>query len=145
MLRGQIPKDEVIEQVASGSCHVVVRTLSGKVYAWGTYRDSKGTLGWSREVKKQRKPAEIHFPRGTVITSLCCGENHTLALAKDGTLYGWGCDEQGQLLFHMPEAMKEHALTPHAIAFKEGRRRFKAKAMWAGGMHSLVLLENGSL
>lgn len=143
--RGQLPADDPIEQVATGACHVVVLTKSGSVYCWGTYRDSKGILGWNTSVKKQDKPTKIVFPRGVVITSVCCGENHTLALAKDGTLYGWGCDEQGQLEFRMPESMKRRALTPHALCFREGRNRIPVKAMWAGGMHSMVLLENGHL
>lgn len=145
MNRGQLPADDPIEQVATGACHVVVLTKSGSVYYWGTYRDSKGILGWSTNVKKQDKPTKIAFPRGVVITSVCCGENHTLALAKDGTLYGWGCDEQGQLEFRMPESMKRRALTPHALCFREGRNRIPVKAVWAGGMHSMVLLENGHL
>lgn len=135
--------DETIEQLITGSCHAAVRTSQGRVFCWGTYRDSKGILGWSNDVKKQATPTAIHFPRGVAIADVCCGENHTLALAKDGALYGWGSDEQGQLVFHMPEAMKKRALVPHAICFREGRKRVPVKKMWAGGMHSLVLLENG--
>lgn len=139
----KLDEDDVIDQVVAGSCHTAVRTEQGKVYCWGTYRDSKGILGWSGEVKKQEKPTPIHFPRGVSIVDMCCGENHTLALAKDGTLYGWGSDEQGQLVFHMPESMKKRALVPHTICFREGRKRVPVKKMWAGGMHSVVLLENG--
>lgn len=142
---GELPKDDEIDQIAAGACHVAILTRSGKVYCWGTYRDSKGILGWSSAMKKQLNPTHIHFPRGVIITSICCGENHTLALAKDGVVYGWGCDEQGQLMFHMPESMKRRALVPHALSFKEGRRRMRVSAMWAGGMHSMVLLENGHL
>ena len=142
---GELPKDDPIDQIAAGACHVVILTLSGKVYCWGTYRDSKGILGWNETVQKQLNPTQIHFPRGVIITSISCGENHSLALAKDGIVYGWGCDEQGQLMFHMPEAMKRRALVPHALSFREGRRRMRARAIWAGGMHSMVLLENGHL
>lgn len=139
----ELEDGETIEQLITGSCHAAVRTSQGRVFCWGTYRDSKGILGWSNDVKKQATPTAIHFPRGVEIADVCCGENHTLALAKDGTLYGWGSDEQGQLVFHMPEAMKKRALVPHAICFREGRKRVRVAKMWAGGMHSLVLLENG--
>ena len=140
--RGDLPKDDPIEQIVAGACHVAILTHAGRVFCWGTYRDSKGILGWSPMVKKQSNPTEIHFPRGVKVASLACGENHTLALTTDGKLYGWGSDEQGQLVNHMPEAMKHRALVPHAIAFREGRRKMKVKAVWAGGMHSMVKLEN---
>lgn len=87
--------DETVEQLITGSCHAAVRTSQGRVFCWGTYRDSKGILGWSNDVKKQATPTAIHFPRGVAIADVCCGENHTLALAKDGALYRLGLGRAG--------------------------------------------------
>lgn len=143
MKHGAISKKEVIETIDAGDCHGTILTETGKVFCWGTYRDSRGILGWSSSVKKQEVPTEVVFPRGTRITRICCGENHTLALASDQTVYGWGSDEQGQLVFHMKESMRKHALKPHTIAFMDGRKRRKVVTMWAGGMHSMFVLDNG--
>ena len=145
MKRGQISKKDSITAIDAGDCHGIILTQLGKVYCWGTYRDSRGILGWSSDVKKQEVPTEVVFPKGTRIQRVCCGENHTLALSSDHKLYGWGSDEQGQLVFHMKESMRKHALKPHAICFYDGRKKAKVETMWAGGMHSLFLLENGKL
>lgn len=143
--KGELKKKDTIEVIDAGDCHAAILSDKGKVYCWGTYRDSRGILGWSKDMKKQEQPTEIKFPRGTVITRVCCGENHTLALASDYTCYGWGCGEQGQLVSHMKESMRKRALVPHVIAFYEGRKKRKIQTMWAGGMHSLFLLDNGQL
>ena len=141
--KGEMKKGDEVEMLAAGDCHAVVVTASGKVYCWGTYRDSRGILGYNYRMRQQDMPTEIKFPKGTKVVRVSCGENHTLVMTSDHEVYGWGCAEQGQLVFHMKESMRKRALTPHPIAFYEGRKKVRVENMWAGGMHSLFVLENG--
>ena len=113
------------------------------MFSWGTYRDSGGILGWDKSVRIQRTPREIVLPKGIKIVRIACGESHVLALSDTGRLFNWGSTEQGQSGFKIPPGQKQNALAWRELPFREGRQFPKVKTMWAGGMHSLVQVENG--
>ena len=118
-------------------------TQSGRVFSWGTSRDSGGILGWGKTARIQRVPREVVLPKGVKIVRVACGESHVLALSSAGLLYNWGSTEQGQSGFKLPPGRKADALSWRELPFREGQRFPRTKTMWAGGMHSMVQLENG--
>lgn len=52
------------------------------------------------EIKKPRKPSIFDIgnviPARSIVT-ICCGGMHTVALASNGNVYTWGCNDEGAL------------------------------------------------
>lgn len=74
------------------------------VYMWGTNAD--GALGdgngrlWqgsSANIPLETTPVSPLLPEGLTYSVLSSGQGYSLALASDGTLYGWGRNKGGQL------------------------------------------------
>ena len=52
------------------------------------------------EIKKPRKPEIFSIPDvfpGRSIIKIICGGMHTVALASNGSIYTWGCNDEGAL------------------------------------------------
>ena len=82
--------------VACGGNHSVVLDRNGDVWAWGA--NEYGQLGIGVESSlgsKRNKPEKVNGLSG--IIALACGGSHTIALSKDGEVYGWGCNQRGQI------------------------------------------------
>ena len=78
--------------------HTIAAKSDGTVYTWGG--NGSGQLG-------NVSNADSYFPvavytyetpmAGKTITQVAAGENHSIALASDGTVYTWGGNGSGQL------------------------------------------------
>jgi regulator of chromosome condensation len=92
-----------VAAVSAGDCHSVALLADGRVFTWGTYKDSNGYIGYSPSptggaLEKAETPTLVEALRGVTVTSIASGSNHTLAVARgQPELYAWGCGEQGQL------------------------------------------------
>ncbi|KAH6920907.1 hypothetical protein HPB50_028103 [Hyalomma asiaticum] len=76
---------ELVARVTAGDSHSAALTVSGKVYLWGNFRDSKG-------------PDGAHHPRGgRAGAKIASGSDHVAMLTAKGELLTMGCGEQGQL------------------------------------------------
>ncbi|CAA7262633.1 unnamed protein product [Cyclocybe aegerita] len=72
----------------------------GELRAWGTFKAKKsGDRGFSYEHNLERslKPIAFSVFVKDLISSICCGHNHVLALTASGRVYTWGTPEDGQL------------------------------------------------
>ena len=58
-----------------------------RVYSWGTFRDSRGIFGYSKETQRQILPSNITELRN--IVHIACGTNHAVAVSEDGKIYTW--------------------------------------------------------
>jgi len=89
--------------VSAGDCHSAALLADGKVFSWGTYKDSNGYIGYApsavgKPLFKAESPMLVPGLESAHITSIASGSNHTLAVARGRPeLYSWGCGEQGQL------------------------------------------------
>eukprot|EP00475_Leptophrys_vorax_P020711 TRINITY_DN2840_c0_g1_i3.p1 TRINITY_DN2840_c0_g1~~TRINITY_DN2840_c0_g1_i3.p1 ORF type:complete len:282 (-),score=83.25 TRINITY_DN2840_c0_g1_i3:27-872(-) len=63
-------------------------TNEGKLYTWG--RSTHGQLGSDNRKKDFGVPKQVISLDQEFIVSVSCGENHTLALTKDGQVYSFG-------------------------------------------------------
>ncbi|WP_124053945.1 RCC1 domain-containing protein [Arcanobacterium ihumii] len=79
----------------AGAEHAAAVTKEGKIYAWG--RNTGGLLGVETKDEKVLKPAAVTAPADVKFISVSAGSNYTLALASDGSVYGWGKNTNGQL------------------------------------------------
>lgn len=72
------------------------------------------------------------------VIQICCGENHTICLAKNGDMYSWGANQNGQLghndsiRYNRPEKMK----------FFEHKQ---VQEISSGKKHSFALTKEGFL
>jgi len=50
------------------------------------------------EIKKPRKPTIFSgLPNSITVAKLVCGGMHTVVLATNGTVWTWGCNDEGAL------------------------------------------------
>ena len=84
-----------VKEIAAGTRHNVALLDDGRVFAWGF--DCSGQLGDGRSgaFSDQETPARVGGLRD--IVHVAAGNNFSLALAADGSVYGWGGNTCGQL------------------------------------------------
>lgn len=76
-----------------------VLSSEGHVYAWGSFRDPSGVIGFSKQMAKQsqRLPARIEAFGTKKVVLLGSGENHVFAVTDDDTLWAFGANDENQL------------------------------------------------
>ncbi|XP_058451450.1 regulator of chromosome condensation [Malaya genurostris] len=81
-------------KISAGDSHSACLLDDGRVYAWGSFRDSHGNMGLTLEGNK-RLPIEV-IP-GVKSVDIASGGDHLVILTEHGHVYTVGCAEQGQL------------------------------------------------
>lgn len=122
---------------------------NGDLYAWGTFRNNEGVLGFYKDqIKIQTKPWRLPLTflknKAAKIVQIACGKDHILLLDSFGFLYAWGTYQQGQLA---RKIMDHHALAnlyPQPIIFKS-RSRVQVKAVFSGENHSFAITHANEL
>ncbi|OAG33407.1 regulator of chromosome condensation [Nematocida sp. ERTm5] len=105
-----------------------------RVYTWGA--GDAGQLGADTEEGMSTKPVELVYFSNKRITEVVCGGMHSLALSIDGSLYSWGCNDEGVLGRSGDEEK------PDRITFPED---VKIKKAVAGDSISAAVDENDNL
>ncbi|MBF0621638.1 MAG: putative Ig domain-containing protein, partial [Magnetococcales bacterium] len=122
-----------VAQISAGKSHSLARRSNGKVFAWG--RNNRGQLGiGSFNSKANPTPAEV--VNISNITIIHGGNDHTMALKNDGTVYTWGRNDAGQL----GDGTTDRSHTPVELT---GLPEVAELAGDDG--HSLALLADGTL
>jgi alpha-tubulin suppressor-like RCC1 family protein len=80
-------------QVAAGRTHNLAVRSDGTVTAWGI--NDHGALGDGTTTDRS-SPVQVSGMTG-VITQVAAGEEFSLALRSDGTVWAWGRNDRGQL------------------------------------------------
>ncbi|KAG7264668.1 hypothetical protein CRUP_038842 [Coryphaenoides rupestris] len=83
-----------LAQVTAGGDHSFALSLSGAVFGWG--KNGAGQLGLNDE-QDRAVPCHIKVLRSQKVVYICCGDEHTAALTKDGGLFTFGEGSRGQL------------------------------------------------
>ncbi|XP_066587817.1 regulator of chromosome condensation-like isoform X2 [Prorops nasuta] len=81
-------------QVTAGDSHSAALLEDGRVFAWGSFRDSHGNMGLTIK-GNERSPVEI-TPNAKIV-KIASGADHLVLLSENGHVYTCGCAEQGQL------------------------------------------------
>ena len=127
--------DGKIVSVAAGLLHGSFLTEDGDVYVWG--RGLSGRLGLGDEEDRLvATKIEGDLDDETVV-AVNHGNGVSFAITEDGTLYGWGQNNIGQLGL----GDEENRLTPTLIDI-DGK---KVLAVSSGTSHTLVLAEDGTV
>ncbi len=106
----------------------------GTLWAWGG--DARGQLGLG-SLDEDPHPMPSQVTTDTAWAAVSAGEDHTLALRSDGTLWAWGGDAEGQL------GIGETTTTVSSPAQIGDGRDWEAVA--AGRRFSLALKSDGTL
>uniref|UniRef100_M4B9G1 VPS9 domain-containing protein n=1 Tax=Hyaloperonospora arabidopsidis (strain Emoy2) TaxID=559515 RepID=M4B9G1_HYAAE len=120
-------KQQIITQVACGAFHALATDLNGHVFAWGS--NSRGQLGFLSSTALStvvETPSVMEELRGTYMSSVACGEYHSLGLSSDGCVFSWGCNKIGRnerSVVSRIAAGKDHslAITSDGVGFTWGR------------------------
>ena len=88
-----------VTAVGAGGKHSIALKTNGSVWTWGTGMD--GQLGWN-SYAWSRTPLQVVDPNDptsflTDIIAVGAGDEHSLALKGNGTVWAWGTNGSGQI------------------------------------------------
>ncbi|XP_014478638.1 PREDICTED: regulator of chromosome condensation [Dinoponera quadriceps] len=122
-------------QVTAGDSHSAALLEDGRAFAWGSFRDSHGTMGLTLK-GNERLPIEI-LPNIKVV-KIASGADHLVLLSENGRVYTCGCGEQGQLGRVASRTASRNTrqgmgplLTPGLVEFKVSKK-LEFADIWAG-------------
>src|ERR1700722_9710317 len=75
-----------ITSVVCGDSHTLALDSDGQLWSWGTYKDSKGVIGYDAANERQAVPARVRTLSRRVI-GIASGENHDLAVTDAGEVF----------------------------------------------------------
>lgn len=118
--------------------HNLVLTSDGKVIGWGS--NDYGQLGPGTFVDVPL-PITINDEAlaGKIVSSIFCGNGHSVATTTDGGAFTWGKNDDGQL----GDGTTIDKTSPVAVATLGGANGLKTISMAAGGSHTLALVDAG--
>jgi len=141
-LPGQVHLPKKVLRVSCGDSHSACLLEDGRVFAWGSFRDSHGNMGLTLEGNK-REPIQLLKEHKCV--SIASGADHLVILTDHGLVYTVGCAEQGQLGRVSVRSAggesrrgKNPLLKPEMVPL-----RFKVDRTWAT-TYSTFVRENGT-
>uniref|UniRef100_A0A8D9FFW8 Regulator of chromosome condensation n=1 Tax=Cacopsylla melanoneura TaxID=428564 RepID=A0A8D9FFW8_9HEMI len=138
-----LPKKAV--QISAGDSHTVALLEDGSVFAWGSFRDSHGSMGLTGK-GIEKTPVQLLGISG--IIKICSGADHFAMLTSRGTVLTIGCPEQGQLGRVSQRSASRHArqgmmtcLTPGVVVLK----RKRVDDVYAGVYNTFITSTDSSI
>ena len=129
----QIPNLSGVIALAAGGSHALAIRSDKAVFAWGNNGD--GQLGLGDRLPRD-VPTQVPALNGLNIKQVAAGEFHSLALAANGTVHGWGSSLRGQAGSGFGTSVLPLEVTDLTRA---------VIAIAAGAKHSLAILDDGTM
>ena len=137
-----------VVQIASGWTHALALRSDGTVWSWGT--SDYGQLGNLPAVAGLPLPPAV-VPGLNNIQSIAAGSGTSFALAADGTVWGWGKNDNGQLgdgsQTNRFYPVHLNAISGVRSVATNGNSTYALKidgTLWSWGSNTFGLLGNGS-
>ena len=122
-----------IKQIYCGEYYTFILKNDGTL--WGCGRNNEGQLGLGDT--NYRTTFTQVTTNADDVKSVCCGAYHTLILKNDGTLWGCGYNEQGQL--GLGDNTNRNTFTQVTT------NADNVKSVYCGYYHTLILKNDGTL
>ncbi|XP_029010160.1 probable E3 ubiquitin-protein ligase HERC3 isoform X2 [Betta splendens] len=119
-------------QIAAGGEQSFCLSVSGAVFSWG--RNHRGQLGLG-DTTDRDVPVAVHYLDMKKTVSVSCGEDHTVALTKDGAVFTFGSGRHGQLGHNS----FRNELRPRLVAELWGSKVIQVAC---GRQHTLMLTDS---
>lgn len=136
----------VVQMVCADSFSAVL-TVNGEVYAWGSFRDPSGVIGFNKQLKNksQKFPSKIEFNKEKVVL-LGSGENHIFAVTSEDNLWAFGANDESQLGRRVSSRLKNN-LIPYEIRGigKKHSHYHNIVKITGGAFHTLYINSAGEL
>ncbi|XP_044755139.1 RCC1 domain-containing protein 1, partial [Coccinella septempunctata] len=127
-----------------GGVHCLLLDSQGNVYSFGN--GSRGQLGLGT-LEDHSNPTQIEALAGIQIVAIACGTWHCAVISKEGDVYTWGWNQNGQLGLPVHSIEKNEGVSvmasPHVIDFPDPNAN--AVKVACGKRHTIVLLDNGEI
>lgn len=127
------PQDTNLSTISSGFNHNSYIKEDGTLWSWG--ENDAGQLG-NAGIFPQLSPTQ-EFSQDTNWSRISCGNNFTIALKNDGTLWGWGTNEFGQIGDN--SSYNERRLPTQESSLQVW------SSLSAGGLHSAMIKNDGTI
>ncbi len=134
-MKVDLPVGTRVTAVSAGSDDGLAVTSTGAVLAWG--ENDTGQLGDDGTAGSD-VPVSVDLPKGTRVTAVAAGSQHSLALTSTGAVLAWGYNAAGQL----GDGNKANSDVPVQVRLPAGT---KVTAIAAGGYYSLALTSTGTV
>jgi hypothetical protein len=139
-----LPAGTLVTAIAAGADHVLARTSTGTVLAWGENTD--GQLGVGNNTGPDNcsglvcswSPVAISAPAGVNFASVAAGHFFSLAVTSGGGVYSWGTNFTGQL--GIGNTTQQN--TPAPVTLPAGT---DVTAVAGGDSHTLALTATGQV
>jgi len=131
--------------IATGLSHSVAAIADGSVWAWGS--NNMSNLGNPSVVGPSNVPVPVsNLGPGSGVIALTGGGNFTLALKPDGTVWGWGNNNNGQLGIGSmtTQPVPVQVKGPGGLGFLTNVTAISAPPV-AGGAFALALKSDGTV
>ena len=132
-VRITLPDEAGVQAVAAGDNHSLAAATDGTLYAWGF--NGSGQLGTGK-VSNDRTPVKVALPDDVRVEAVAAGDNHSVALATNGSVYAWSYNGSGQL----GDGTMSNAPTPVKVALPDDVR---IEVVAAAGEHSVAVATDG--
>ena len=134
-----------VSAIAGGRQHAMALKTDGTVWAWGT--NVEGELGIGTN-STNSNPVQVTDPLDgsgflTGVTNISAGRFHSLVLKTDGTAWGWGGDDFGQITGGI--GAPENVPTQISDSTTVDEQFHDGIAISAGNTHSLAIKSDGTL
>ncbi len=120
---------------AGGADHTLMIGSDGYLYAWGL--NQYGQLGIGN-LTTESTPVKVSMPAGVIPLSVAAGNDHSLAIGSNGTVYAWGHNAFGQL----GNGTTTDSHVPTAVSLPAG---VSANAIAASGFASMAIGSDGNV
>jgi len=137
-----------VTAVAPGANHTLALKNDGTVWTWGS--NSNGVLGNENISGSSSVPVQVitDGETGAALTdikAIAAGDEHSLALKEDGTVWAWGSKRYGQLGDGESSWTSSKVPVQVITDSETGAALTDIKAIAAGDKHSLALKEDGTV